>query len=138
MSNAGRPTFTPARGSATQGGNKFFAPTHAYSSRDLPAHKTLKTRFLNSFFCLHFILNFYIIKHIFLISYFIDKLVRIQKTNSPLVISKSNLKRKRRKEFGVLLRLQMKVCIFFSMLFEADWELIRPFCPSQLQNGSLR
>jgi hypothetical protein len=44
MAGQGRPTFTPARGSSTQGGNRFVAPSHAYSSRDLPAHKTLKVR----------------------------------------------------------------------------------------------
>jgi protein CWC15 len=44
MTTAHRPTYVPAKGSATQGGNKTYVQSQQHSSKDLPSNLTLKTR----------------------------------------------------------------------------------------------
>ncbi|KAG6538055.1 hypothetical protein ZIOFF_003158 [Zingiber officinale] len=44
MTTAARPTWAPAKGGNEQGGTRIFGPSQKYSSRDLAAHTTLKTR----------------------------------------------------------------------------------------------
>ena len=44
MTTAHRPTWNSARGGSEQGGNVLVNPSRAYSSKDLPAHLTLKQR----------------------------------------------------------------------------------------------
>ncbi|XP_062110967.1 uncharacterized protein LOC133822600 [Humulus lupulus] len=44
MTTAARPTWAPAKGGNEQGGTRIFGPSQKYSSRDLAAHTTLKSR----------------------------------------------------------------------------------------------
>jgi protein CWC15 len=44
MTTAHRPTYVPTRGGGVQGGNKLYAPTLQFSSKDLPSNLTLKKR----------------------------------------------------------------------------------------------
>ena len=44
MTTAHRPTWNSAKGGSEQGGNLLVQPSRAYSSKDMPAHKTLKSR----------------------------------------------------------------------------------------------
>ena len=44
MTTAHRPTYVPTKGGSVQGGNKLYAPTLQFSSKDLPSNLTLKTR----------------------------------------------------------------------------------------------
>ena len=44
MTTAHRPTWNSAKGGSEQGGNLLVEPSRAYSSKDLPAHQTLKSR----------------------------------------------------------------------------------------------
>ena len=44
MTTAHRPTWHTARGGTEQGGNVLINPSRAYSSKDMPAHTTLKER----------------------------------------------------------------------------------------------
>ena len=44
MTTAARPTWAPAKGGHEQGGTRIFGPSQKFSSRDLAAHTTLKTR----------------------------------------------------------------------------------------------
>lgn len=44
MTTAHRPTWHTAKGGSEQGGNVLINPSRAYSSKDMPAHTTLKER----------------------------------------------------------------------------------------------
>lgn len=44
MTTAARPTWAPAKGGNEQGGTRIFGPSQKFSSRDLAAHTTLKSR----------------------------------------------------------------------------------------------
>ena len=44
MTTAHRPTWHTAKGGTEQGGNVLINPSRAYSSKDMPAHTTLKVR----------------------------------------------------------------------------------------------
>ncbi|KAL3614730.1 hypothetical protein CASFOL_041487 [Castilleja foliolosa] len=44
MTTAARSTWAPAKGGNEQGGTRIFGPSQKYSSRDIAAHTTLKTR----------------------------------------------------------------------------------------------
>ena len=44
MTTAHQPTWNPAQGGNDQGGNRSLVPTRQFSSKDLPAHLTLKVR----------------------------------------------------------------------------------------------
>ena len=44
MTTAHRPTWNTAKGGSEQGGNLLVDPSRAYSSKDMPAHLTLKSR----------------------------------------------------------------------------------------------
>jgi hypothetical protein len=44
MTTAHRPTYHPSRGGNNQGGNKLYAHTLQFSSKDLPSNLTLKRR----------------------------------------------------------------------------------------------
>ena len=44
MTTAHRPTWHTAKGGTEQGGNVLINPSRAYSSKDMPAHTSLKER----------------------------------------------------------------------------------------------
>lgn len=44
MTTAHRPTWHTAKGGSEQGGNVLINPSRAYSSKDMPAHTSLKER----------------------------------------------------------------------------------------------
>ena len=48
MTTAARPTWAPAKGGNEQGGTRIFGPSQKYSSRDLAAHTTLKSRYIEN------------------------------------------------------------------------------------------